>query len=164
QADWMVGRRRPLLLDYLARELETGERLVCANDHFVVVVPFWAAWPFETLIVARAPASRLADVPAIARERLAAGLVELLARCDNLFRHPFPYSFGWHQAPFGGEPTGHWQLHAHVYPPLLRSASVRKFMVGYELLAETQRDLTAEEAAERLRALPAEHHAGPVPG
>jgi UDPglucose--hexose-1-phosphate uridylyltransferase len=85
-------------------------------------------------------------------------MIELLSRYDNLFHHPFPYSMGWHQAPFDGANHDHWQLHAHFYPPLLRSATVRKFMVGYELLAESQRDLTAEEAAERLRAVPARHY------
>jgi UDPglucose--hexose-1-phosphate uridylyltransferase len=156
-----TGRR--LLLDYAAQE-SGGPRVVVENDDWLVVVPFWAAWPFETLIVAKEPETRLADLPHIARDRLAAVLVELLARYDNLFEHPFPYSLGWHQAPFDGEPNHHWQLHAHVYPPLLRSASIRKFMVGYELLAETQRDLTAEEAAERLRAVSAEHYAGSSPG
>jgi UDPglucose--hexose-1-phosphate uridylyltransferase len=156
-----TGRR--LLLDYATQE-SGGPRVVVENDDWVVVVPFWAAWPFETLIIARDPATRLPDLALPGRDNLAAALVELLARYDNLFSHPFPYSIGWHQAPFDAESHDHWQLHAHVYPPLLRSASVRKFMVGYELLAETQRDLTAEEAAERLRALPAEHYAGAAPG
>ena len=95
--------------------------------------------------------SRLADLTDDQRDSLAAVLIALLVRYDALFDHPFPYSMGWHQAPFGGDDASHWQLHAHFYPPLLRSASVRKFMVGYELLAETQRDLTPEDAAARLR-------------
>jgi UDPglucose--hexose-1-phosphate uridylyltransferase len=143
------GRR--LLLDYMEQERE-GPRVVAENDDWQVVVPFWAAWPFETLVVAKRPAVRLADLDGAARDGLATALIDLLGRYDNLFHHPFPYSMGWHQAPFDGESTDHWQLHAHFFPPLLRSATVRKFMVGYELLAESQRDLTAEEAAERLRA------------
>jgi UDPglucose--hexose-1-phosphate uridylyltransferase len=145
---------RPLLLDYAAQEAG-GPRVVVENDDWLVVVPFWAVWPFETLVIARAPIGRLPDLTAAQRDSLAASLVELLTRCDNLFDSPFPYSMGWHQAPFDGDRHDHWQLHAHIYPPLLRSATVRKFMVGYELLAEHQRDLTAEEAAERLRAVAA---------
>jgi UDPglucose--hexose-1-phosphate uridylyltransferase len=151
---------RPLLLDYAGQETG-GPRVVVENDDWLIVVPFWAVWPFETLIMARAPVGRLPDVPASQRHSLAAALIELLTRCDNLFDYPFPYSMGWHQAPFDGDRHDHWQLHAHVYPPLLRSATVRKFMVGYELLAERQRDLTAEEAAERLRAVAATHPDAP---
>ena len=124
--------------------------MVAETDDWLVVVPFWAAWPFETLAIAKRPAARLTDLDARARDGLAEVLRELLGRYDGLFNRPFPYSMGWHQAPFGGDSTDGWQLHAHFYPPLLR-ANVRKFMVGYELLAETQRDLTAEDAAARLR-------------
>jgi UDPglucose--hexose-1-phosphate uridylyltransferase len=151
-----TGRR--LLPDYAAQEAG-GPRVVEVDESWIVVVPFWAAWPFETLIVPRRPASRLADLSPAERDRLTVILIGLLTRYDNLFQHPFPYSMGWHQAPFGDEPVDHWQLHAHIYPPLLRSASVRKFMVGYELLAETQRDITAEQAAERLRGVPERHNA-----
>ncbi len=147
-----TGRR--LLLDYAGQEAD-GPRVVVEDQDWLVVVPFWAAWPFETLIVPKRPAGRLADLPPGARDHLAATLIALLTRYDGLFQYPFPYSMGWHQAPFGGEPVDGWQLHAHVYPPLLRSATVRKFMVGYELLAEPQRDLTPEAAAERLRAVSA---------
>ena len=159
QARYLAATGRSLLLDY-ARQEEDGPRVVLATDAWLVVVPFWAAWPFETLIVPKAPAQRLADLSPATRDRLAAALVDLLTRCDALFGVPFPYSMGWHQAPFDGDDHDHWQLHAHVYPPLLRSASVRKFMVGYELLAETQRDITPEDAAARLRAQPAEGGAG----
>jgi UDPglucose--hexose-1-phosphate uridylyltransferase len=127
--------------------------VVTDEDGWLAVVPFWAAWPFETLLVPRAPVARLPDLSGPGRDALASVLIRLLAGYDALFERPFPYSMGWHQAPFGGA-TGAadgWQLHAHVYPPLLRP-TVRKFMVGYELLAEPQRDLTPEEAAERLRA------------
>lgn len=144
-----------LLLDYVGRELESGERLVHLNAHWLAVVPFWAVWPFETLIVPRDPVTRLPELAAEARTGLAALLGDVLRRYDRLFGVPFPYSMGWHGAPFdvGRGGVAHWQLHAHVYPPLLRSASVRKHMVGYEMLALPQRDLTAEEAARRLREL-----------
>jgi UDPglucose--hexose-1-phosphate uridylyltransferase len=143
-----TGRR--LLLDYEAQEVG-GPRVIVENPDWLAIVPFWAAWPFETIVVARTPVRRLAELSEAARDRLASGLLELMTRYDNLFDYPFPYSMGWHQAPFDDNPYEAWQLHAHVYPPLLRSASVRKFMVGYELLAETQRDITPEAAAERLR-------------
>lgn len=142
------GRR--LLGDYEAQE-RGGPRVVVENDHWLVVVPFWALWPFETLVLPKGPSSRLADLDDSARHSLAAAMQALLARYDHLFGVPFPYSMGWHQAPFDGSPDDAWQLHAHYYPPLLRSATVRKFMVGYELLSEPQRDLTPEEAADRLR-------------
>ena len=142
-----TGRR--LLVDYAAAE-RGGPRIVAETPGWLVVVPFWAAWPFETMLLPVDPAARLADLDAERRDGLAAALRDLTRRYDALFGRPFPYSMGWHQAPFGGA-TAQWQVHAHFYPPLLR-ATVRKFMVGYELLAEPQRDLTPEEAAERLRA------------
>jgi UDPglucose--hexose-1-phosphate uridylyltransferase len=152
-----TGRR--LLLDYTQQE-SGGARVVVENDDWLVVVPFWATWPFETMVIAKQPAVRLPDLALDRRDSLGAALIALLIRYDNLFQVPFPYSMGWHQAPFGDDADDHWQLHAHLYPPLLRSAAIRKFMVGYELLAETQRDLTAEQAAERLRALPDRHYMG----
>ena len=151
QSRYLADHGRRLLADYAAAERD-GPRVVAAHGEWLAVVPFWAAWPFETLLIPRFPASRLADVGDEDRDGLAAALRDLTRRYDALFGRPFPYSMGWHQAPFGGAETGHWQVHAHFYPPLLR-ATVRKFMVGYELLAEPQRDLTAEEAAERLRAV-----------
>ena len=144
-----ASRKRRLLLDYVDQE-SAGQRVVAETADWLAVVPFWAAWPFETLLVPKRPASRLSELDAAARDELAGVLRDLLERYDGLFQRPFPYSMGWHQAPFGDGDPDAWQLHAHFYPPLLR-ASVRKFMVGYELLAETQRDLTPEEAAERLR-------------
>jgi len=140
-----------LLVEYGAQE-SGGPRVVFENAAWLVVVPFWAVWPFETLVLPRAAVSRLADLDATARDLLAAAMAGLLASYERLFATAFPYSMGWHQAPFDDSASDAWQLHAHYYPPLLRSATVRKFMVGYELLAEPQRDLTAEEAAERLRA------------
>jgi UDPglucose--hexose-1-phosphate uridylyltransferase len=143
-----TGRR--LLVDYAAAE-RGGPRVVGETPGWLILVPFWAAWPFETMLVPTEPAARLADLDGARRDGLAAALRDITRRYDALFERPFPYSMGWHQAPFGGVATDHWQVHAHFYPPLLR-ATVRKFMVGYELLAEPQRDLSAEEAAERLRA------------
>jgi UDPglucose--hexose-1-phosphate uridylyltransferase len=152
---------RPMLLEYVEHETR-GQRVIVETDDWLAVVPFWAAWPFETLLVAKRPAARLTDLDDAARDDLAAVLHQLTGRYDGLFKRPFPYSMGWHQAPFDDGPTDHWQVHAHFYPPLLR-ANVRKFMVGYELLAETQRDLTAEDAAGRLRAVGlAETVANPV--
>lgn len=142
-----------LLLDYVERERELGIRLVYESKHFIALVPFWAVWPYETLILPRGHVARLPDLTLDARADLAAFLHALLGGYDRLFDVSFPYSMGWHGAPFDDDAptTDHWQLHAHIYPPLLRSATVKKFMVGYEMLAEPQRDLTAEHAASRLR-------------
>jgi UDPglucose--hexose-1-phosphate uridylyltransferase len=141
-----------LLGDYAARE-SGGPRLVDENDDWTAVVPFWAVWPFETILIARSAATTIPELDHTSRAALADLLRRVLARYDGLFETPFPYSMGWHQAPFDGGGRPWWRLHGHVYPPLLRSAAVRKHMVGYELLSEPQRDLTAEEAAERLRAI-----------
>ena len=150
QRRWWEATGRELLLDYAMQENE-GPRVVHEDDDWLIVVPFWALWPFETLVIAKRPARRLTDLDDKQRQSLAESLINLLSRFDNLFDLPFPYSMGWHQAPFDSGDHDHWQLHAHFYPPLLRSATVRKFVVGYEMLAENQRDLTPEEAAERLR-------------
>jgi len=144
---------KPLLLDYARHERERRVRVVHETAGWVAVVPFWAVWPFELLILPTAPVARLPDVAPDARGELSALLSSLLKAYDRLFDVSFPYSFGWHGAPFDAGMRDHWQLHAHIYPPLLRSATVKKFMVGYELLAEPQRDLTPEAAAERLREL-----------
>jgi UDPglucose--hexose-1-phosphate uridylyltransferase len=144
-----TGRR--LLLEYIDQE-SGGARVVVETTEWLVVVPFWAAWPFETLVIPKRPAARLIELDESARDDLAAVLPDLLGRYDGLFKRSFPYSMGWHQAPFDDRSTEAWQVHAHFYPPLLRG-KMRKFMVGYELLAETQRDLTAEDAAGRLRAV-----------
>lgn len=152
QARYHRTHARALLLDYAERELERGTRVVCANTRWLAVVPWWATWPFETLLLPRSPVARLAELGEPDRAQLATLLGELLSAYDRLFGVPFPYSFGWHGAP-GADPAAHWQLHAHILPPLLRSATVRKFMVGYEMLAEAQRDMTPEAAAERLRAV-----------
>lgn len=140
-----------LLKDYARIECEEETRLVVENATWVALVPYWAIWPFETMILPRRHVLRLPDLTLDERTGLADILKRLLTRYDNLFTTPFPYSMGWHGAPFHTAEIDHWQLHAHVYPPLLRSATVRKFMVGYELLGEAQRDLTPEQAAQRLR-------------
>lgn len=146
---------QPLLLDYATLEAD-GPRQVAANGDWLAVVPYWAVWPFEVLVLPRWPVRQLYEVQAAQRHSLALLLKEVLVRYDNLFETSFPYSMGWHAAPVDG--GDHWQLHAHFYPPLLRSATVKKFMVGYEMLAEAQRDLTAEGAAERLRQVAAVHY------
>ncbi|QJQ32871.1 UDP-glucose--hexose-1-phosphate uridylyltransferase [Sphingomonas lacunae] len=156
QADWLERHGSLMLLDLAEREAALAERVVVANAGWLAIVPWWAQWPFETLILPRQPAARFVDLSDAAAGQLGSLLSELTARYDNLFGCSFPYSMGWHGAPRGQGAAQGWQLHAHIYPPLLRSASVRKFMVGYEMLAEAQRDLTPEQAAGRLRAVSAE--------
>lgn len=149
---------RPLLVDYANLEAEKRERIVVENQHWLAVVPYWAVWPFEMLLLPRRHVLRLPDLDNAERDALADILKSLLIRYDNLFETSFPYSMGWHGAPFMSGDEDHWQLHAHFYPPLLRSATVKKFMVGYEMLGEAQRDLTAEQAAARLSDLPDVHY------
>lgn len=148
----------PLLLDYLVAEVAAQERVVAANAHWVGLVPFWAVWPFELLLLPRRPVTALPQLHEDERDSLAEILKALLIRYDNLFETSFPYSMGWHGQPTDGNEHPHWQLHAHFYPPLLRSATVKKFMVGYEMLGNPQRDITAEQAAERLRAVSEVHY------
>lgn len=147
-----------LLEDYLELELQKGERLVCANQSFAAVVPFWATWPYECLVISRRPVSSIMDLEAEERQGLADILRRLTIRYDNLFKTSFPYTMGFHQRPTDGVAHPGFHFHGHFYPPLLRSATVRKFMVGYELLAMPQRDITPESAAEQLRALPERHY------
>ena len=148
----------PLLGDYAHLEADRQERLVVENEHWLALVPYWAVWPFEILLLPRRHVLRLPELEEVEREGLARTLKGLLTKYDNLFDVSFPYSMGWHGAPTDEGEYPHWQLHAHFYPPLLRSATVKKFMVGYEMLAEAQRDLTAEQAAERLRSLSDIHY------
>ncbi len=143
--------RRCLLCDYLALEA-ASERMIFQNDSFAAVVPFWAVWPFETLVIGKRHIGSLPELSAAERSDLADVLKRLTTRYDNLFQVSFPYTMGFHQQPCDGSAHEEWHLHAHFYPPLLRSATVRKFMVGYEMLAMPQRDMTPEAAAERLRA------------
>jgi UDPglucose--hexose-1-phosphate uridylyltransferase len=150
---------RTLLGDYLSVELERESRLVCVNDSFVVVVPFWATWPFETLILPRRHVRHLNDMTPAERHDLADIIKQLTTRYDNLFECSFPYSAGMHQSPTDGAEHPEWDWHMHFYPPLLRSAEVKKFMVGYEMLATPQRDITPESSAARLRAVSETHYA-----
>ncbi|WP_333795615.1 UDP-glucose--hexose-1-phosphate uridylyltransferase [Rheinheimera sp.] len=158
QRQYLQHHGKNLLMHYAAAELQSQERLVLQNEHWLVVVPYWASWPFETLLLPKAQVARMEQLSAAQQLALADILQRLTSRYDNLFQCAFPYSMGWHGAPYLSadhkEPDNpqHWQLHAHFYPPLLRSASIKKFMVGYEMLAEAQRDMTPEQAAERLRA------------
>ncbi len=152
QRKYYAERQSNLLLDYVGQELDR-ERVVCRHGQWVALVPFWAVWPFETLIVPTFSVGTIADLDETQRDDLSALLADLLGRYDRVFDYPFPYSLGWHNSPAPAALYPYWQLHAHIYPPLLRSATVRKFMVGYELMAEAQRDITAEEVAERLRSL-----------
>jgi UDPglucose--hexose-1-phosphate uridylyltransferase len=158
QRNYFEKHRSPLLLDVARREEEMGTRVVVQNQDWLVVAPFWAVWPFEGLLLPKRPVLRLPELSGCERDSLADVLRRLLTRYDNLFEASFPYSMGWHGAPTSEERCEHWQLHAHFYPPLLRSATVKKFMVGYELLAEAQRDLTPEQAADRLRQVNENHY------
>jgi UDPglucose--hexose-1-phosphate uridylyltransferase len=157
QAEYWKEHGRCLLCDYVKSELADDARVVCQNEGFVALVPFWAVWPFETLIVSK---THLRDFSGVEGSQvlLADILKRLTTRYDNLFEISFPYSMGFHQAPTDGEPHPEWHLHAHFFPPLLRSATVRKFMVGYEMLATPQRDITPEAAATRLRELSEVHY------
>lgn len=154
QASLLAHRQKAgacLLCAYAGLEREAGERVVCENESFLAVVPFWAVWPFETLVLPKAHRTGLDRLGDAERDGLAGLFTRLTAAYDRVFATPFPYSMGFHQRPTDGQPHEEWHLHAHFFPPLLRSATVRKFMVGYELLASPQRDITPEAAAERLR-------------
>lgn len=152
---------RALLDDYVDRELVKRERIVIENADWLVVVPYWATWPFETLLISRNKNKRIADLTPNQIGNLAVVIKELTTKYDNLFKCSFPYSMGFHGAPTGSlinDDDSHWTLHAIYFPPLLRSATVRKFMVGFELMCQAQRDLTAEQAAERLRQMDGRVH------
>lgn len=149
---------RSLLADYIATELREKERMVLENEHFVALVPFWAVWPYETMIVSKRHVQTILQFAGEERTAFASILKKLTAKYDNLFRISFPYSAGMHQAPVNDGEHPEWHWHMHFYPPLLRSATVKKFMVGYEMLANPQRDITPEWAAEKLRSLPEIHY------
>jgi len=158
QRKYLEQRGASLLEDYLKLEVEKKERVVCSNDHFVVVVPFWAIWPYETLLIGRRCVASLPELTREERKSLADILRGITIRYDNLFKSSFPYTMGFHQAPTDDAEHPGFHLHAHFYPPLLRSATVRKFMVGYEMLAMPQRDITPELAAKHLRGLAEWHY------
>ncbi len=158
QGAWFRSHGSTMLSDYLQLELRRRDRIVVENEAFVVVVPFWAVWPFEVLLMSRRAVSALDELTQGERAALAAILQELTIRYDNLFQTSFPYTMGFHQRPTDGQAHPEFHLHAHYYPPLLRSATVKKFMVGYELMAGPQRDITAEAAARRLREVSGKHY------
>jgi UDPglucose--hexose-1-phosphate uridylyltransferase len=158
QREYLAAHGNCLLCDYLRREVELAQRIVCENEEFVALVPFWAVWPFETLVVSRTHAGTLPAMSAAAQTALADILKRVTTRYDNLFQVSFPYTMGLHQSPTDGQPHPEWHFHAHFYPPLLRSATVRKFMVGFEMLGMPQRDITPESAAERLQAQSEVHY------
>ena len=158
-ADYHREHKSCLLCDYAEVETKAEVRTVCENDGFLAVVPWWAVWPFETLVMSKAHLRSLSDFSEAQRSSLADILKQVTIRYDNLFSTSFPYTMGFHQSPTDGHAHDEWHFHAHFYPPLLRSATVRKFMVGFDLLGMPQRDITAESAAERLRAVAATHFA-----
>jgi UDPglucose--hexose-1-phosphate uridylyltransferase len=151
QREYYRSHNQDLLGDYLKLEQAKQERLVCCNESWVALTPFWAVWPFETMLI---PVRYVSDLPALnpdEREALADIIQRLTIRYDNLFNISFPYSMGWHACPSDGKPHPYWRLHAVYYPPLLRSATIKKFLVGYEMTAEPQRDITPELASHQLR-------------
>ena len=158
QKEYYSKNGKTLLSDYLEEELEVKERILVENDHFVALVPFWATWPFETMILSKRPVQSILQLSEEEKVSMADAYKKLTVMYDNLFNVSFPYSAGIHQAPTDGQDHPEWHLHMHFYPPLLRSATVRKFMVGYEMMANPQRDITAEQAAQRLNALPKIHY------
>jgi UDPglucose--hexose-1-phosphate uridylyltransferase len=163
QTTYRAGHGSCLLCDYLKLELDAGERIIYRNEHYVALIPFWAVWPFEAMLLPFRHIGSLAAQSDAEASALADILRALTIRYDNLFETAFPYSMGFHQAPTDGTSHPEWHCHAHFYPPLLRSATVRKFMVGFELLGSPQRDITAESAAERLREIPAVHYLNRAP-
>lgn len=158
QQKYFQQQGKSLLGNYLKIELQQQERIVLENEHFVVLVPFWAVWPYETMLVSKRPVQTITQMTSEEKKSLAAILKKLTAKYDNLFKISFPYSAGMHQAPVNDGEHPEWHWHMHFYPPLLRSATVKKFMVGYEMLANPQRDITPESAAEKLRSLSSIHY------
>ena len=158
QQEYLAAHHSCLLCDYVALELARKERLICENDAFVALVPFWAVWPFEAMVLSKRHMSSLLELEDGERDALGEIIKRLTTRYDNLFQTSFPYSMGFHQEPTDGQEHAAWHLHLHYYPPLLRSATIRKFMVGYEMLGSPQRDLTAEASAARLSQLSEVHY------
>ncbi len=158
QKKYWDNHGRSLLADYLKLELENKERVISENDDFVVLVPFWAVWPFETMIISKRHFQYIGQMSEQEKDSFARIIKEITIRYDNLFEVSFPYSAGIHQSPTDGQPHEEWHFHMHFYPPLLRSATVKKFMVGYEMLGNPQRDITPEFSAEKLRSLPVIHY------
>lgn len=155
---YYMKKRRSLLADYLRLELRMKERMVYENNSFAVLVPFWAVWPYETIIISKRRISNILQLKEMEKKDFADAMSKVTIKYDNLFKTSFPYSSGLHQAPTDGKNHSEWHFHMHFYPPLLRSASIKKFMVGYEMLAEPQRDITPEYSAKVLRSLPDIHY------
>ncbi|XP_076245257.1 putative galactose-1-phosphate uridylyltransferase isoform X1 [Calliopsis andreniformis] len=163
-SDYYSRNKKPLLIDYMQKELLKKERIVLENRDWVILVPFWAVWPYETMVLPKKQVSRMQDLTESQQESLAVVMKRLCTKYDNLFNCSFPYSMGWHGAPTGPyskEDYPYWTFHGIYLPPLLRSASIKKHMVGYELFAQAQRDLTPEQAAEKLRSLSDSHYKYP---
>ncbi|KAF3420566.1 hypothetical protein E2986_10542 [Frieseomelitta varia] len=163
-SDYYNRNKKPLLIDYVQKELFKKERIVLENRDWVILVPFWAIWPYETMVLPKKQISRMQDLSESQQESLAATMKILCTKYDNLFHCSFPYSMGWHGAPTGPyvkQDYPYWTFHGIYLPPLLRSATIKKHMVGYELLAQAQRDLTPEQAAEKLRNLSDTHYKHP---
>ena len=158
QKNYFDKNGRTLLSDYLQEELREQIRIVAENDDFVVLVPFWAFWPFETLLVSRRPFGRFTEMTDQEKTSLAEIIKTITVKYDNIFNISFPYSAGFHPAPTDGEDHPEWHFHMHFYPPLLRSATIKKFMVGYEMLGNPQRDITPEQSAKLLRELTETHY------
>jgi UDPglucose--hexose-1-phosphate uridylyltransferase len=151
QSEYLMRTSKCLLCDYVNAERAAGERMIFQNEHFAALLPWWAVWPFEVLVVSKRHMGAMPELSAEERDGLADALKRMTTRFDNLFETSFPYTMGFHQTPTDGNAHPEWHFHAHFYPPLLRSATVRKFMVGFEMLGMPQRDITPESAAERLR-------------
>ena len=158
QKKYFKQHQSSMLSDYLEQELAADERIILALDHFVALVPFWAIWPYEIMILPRRQMQHINQMTQAEQTEYAQVLKQSLIRLDNIFETSFPYSAGIHQAPTDGKAHKEWHWHMSFYPPLLRSATVKKFMVGYEMFAESQRDITAEMAAEKIRNLSGVHY------
>jgi len=151
QLAYWEDHKRSLLGDYLKQEIETKERVLFENGHFVALVPYWAVWPYEVMIIPKRKVRAIHELNEDEQINFADAIKRLTVKYDNIFKTSFPYSSGIHQAPTDGLEHPEWHMHMSFYPPLLRSATVKKFMVGYELFANPQRDITAEQAAETIR-------------
>lgn len=158
QKAYLTRHGKTLLEDYIQEELQLKDRILAENEHFLALIPFWATWPFESMIVSKRAVQNILQLSEEEKVAMADVYKKLTVMYDNLFEVSFPYSAGIHQAPTDGKEYPEWHLHMHFYPPLLRSATVKKFMVGYEMMANPQRDITAEQAAARLQALPKIHY------
>lgn len=158
QEEYWQNRKRSLLGDYLMQESQNRERILFEDSNFIALVPFWAVWPYEVMIAPKRHLQHIGQLNANEINSFAEAIKYVTIKFDNLFQTSFPYSMGIHQAPTDGKEHEAWHFHMSFYPPLLRSATVKKFMVGYELFANPQRDITAEQAAHTLKELPTEHY------